>query len=44
MTIEERIQLSVPLQTEEQLDYEVEKFVKIFKNQHGKTPLKSTEV
>jgi len=28
MTIEERIQLSVPLQTEEQLDYEVEKFVK----------------
>jgi len=28
MTIEERVQLSVPLQTEEQLDYEVEKFVK----------------
>ena len=28
MTIEERIQLSVPLQTEEKLDYEVEKFVK----------------
>jgi hypothetical protein len=27
MTIEERIQLSVPLQTEEQLDIEVEKFV-----------------
>jgi len=28
MTTEERIQLSVPLQTEEQLDYEEEKFVK----------------
>nr|XP_012234580.1 PREDICTED: RNA-directed DNA polymerase from mobile element jockey-like [Linepithema humile] len=27
MTIEERIQLTVPLQTEEQLDFEVEKFV-----------------
>ena len=41
MTIEERIQLSVPLQTEEQLYYEVEKLSKIFNNQHGKTPLKS---
>jgi hypothetical protein len=28
MTIEERIHLSVPLQTEDELEYDVEKFVK----------------
>jgi len=28
MKIDERIQLSVPIQTEEQLDFEVEKFIK----------------
>jgi len=27
MTIDERIKLSVPIQTEEQLDFEVEKFI-----------------
>jgi hypothetical protein len=39
MTTEERIQLTVPLQTEEQLDFEVEKFVNdIRQSAWGNTP------